>query len=204
MENNNYNTEDSNEAITNFLWGNENVNLEDNTVEETEELSEAEKRETAESKREKAVDEIYDNLYDRSIEIKIDIKFSEDDEDVLRIYWNWVKFKLNKDTYWYQEQIKSITISWYTFDDIQTIFDNYTWRLHITMLLNLLKNNLRDSFNERMKELRDKERNERRERKRQKTIDAIERLEEEEREAKRLRKEKLKELKELNSVLEED
>ena len=174
----------------NWLWDNMNSDEDTEIEEDKDEWSDIE-----------SLEDIINWLYDKNLKLVIKLDYIEEDDKFV-LTWNWKEFLINWKINWFQEQINEITITWYTFEQIQEILLEYSWTFHILHILTTIKNSLKELYSEKTQRRNEIIKKNRLRKKTEKVKKDLERLEKEERELKKKKKEKARLLKEI--LTEED
>ena len=174
----------------NWLWDNMNSDEDTEIEEDKDEWSDIE-----------SLEDIINWLYDKNLKLVIKLDYIEEDDKFV-LTWNWKEFLINWKINWFQEQINEITITWYTFEQIQEILLEYSWTFHILHILTTIKNSLKKLYSEKTQRRNEIIKKNRLRKKTEKVKKDLERLEKEERELKKKKKEKARLLKEI--LTEED
>ena len=174
----------------NWLWDNMNSDEDTEIEEDKDEWSDIE-----------SLEDIINWLYDKNLKLVIKLDYIEEDDKFV-LTWNWKEFLINWKINWFQEQINEITITWYTFEQIQEILLEYSWTFHILHILTTIKNSLKELYSEKTQRRNEIIKKNRLRKKTEKVKKDLERLEKEARELKKKKKEKARLLKEI--LTEED
>ena len=174
----------------NWLWDNMNSDEDTEIEDDKDEWSDIE-----------SLEDIINWLYDKNLKLVIKLDYIEEDDKFV-LTWNWKEFLINWKINWFQEQINEITITWYTFEQIQEILLEYSWTFHILHILTTIKNSLKELYSEKTQRRNEIIKKNRLRKKTEKVKKDLERLEKEERELKKKKKEKARLLKEI--LTEED